>query len=277
MMTEIPKKYNLIIERGMYPEKVKNYTTTQKLPGIIDLRPKIGIMYDQGQLGSCTANALCYSFIYNDPTYQPSRLFLYYNERSLDQDIPDDAGSTLTQGINALIKFGVCSEQYWPYDITKFTNKPPTNAFTEALDHQIISSSRVLQTLSSLQGCLYSGQPFVVGILVYESFESQQVANTGYVPMPNVNKEQLLGGHAVICVGYNTTKKVWIMKNSWGSGWGDRGYFYLPYNYLLSNTLASDIWKITKVEIVKTNTKKIVKRKINESIKHLKQHSKYYK
>ena len=270
------KKYNLIIERGMYPEKIKNFSVSKQLSATVDLRPKINIMYDQGQLGSCTANALCYSFLYNDPTFQPSRLFLYYNERSLDNDIPDDAGSTLTQGINALTRYGVCSESSWPYNISKFTNKPPLSIYNEALDHQIISSSRVLQTLSSLQGCLYTGQPFVVGILVYESFESQQVANTGYVQMPNVNKEQLLGGHAVICVGYNNTKKVWIMKNSWGSGWGDKGYFYLPYNYLLNNILSSDIWKITKVEIVKTNTKKIVQIKMNESIKHMKQYSKYY-
>jgi len=269
-------KLNLKIERGMYPEKVKNFTVGAKVRTIIDLRPKIKLMYDQGNLGSCTANALCYCFINNDPTFQPSRLFLYYNERALDNNILDDAGSTLTQGINALIMYGVCSEQLWAYDISKFTVKPPTNAYTEALDHQIISSSRVFQSLSSLQGCLSSGQPFVVGILIYSSFVTNAVAKTGNVPMPNIQKEELLGGHAVTCVGYNDTRKVWIMKNSWGSGWGDNGYFYLPYNYLLRFGLSGDIWKITKVEVVITNKKKFVQMKMNESIKHLQGNSKYY-
>jgi len=266
----------------MYPEKVKNFSVnlsvTPKLPSTVDLRSKIGIMYDQGQLGSCTANALCYSFVLNDTSgFKPSRLFLYYNERALDNSIPDDAGSTLTQGIKALIKYGVSSETLWPYDISKFTTRPLTSAYTEALNHQVISASRVLQSSASMKGCLYSGQPFVVGILVYSSFESQTVARTGYVPMPNTLREQVLGGHAIICVGYNDAKKVWIMKNSWGSGWGDKGYFYLPYNYLLSSGLSGDMWKITKVEIVTPNIKKIVQMKANENIKHLKQHSKFYK
>ena len=270
-------KYNLKFERGMYPEKLKNFAVKATLPGSVDLRSKINIMYDQGQLGSCTANALCYSYKLNDPTFQPSRLFLYYNERALDGDILDDAGSTLTQGINALIKYGVCSEAIWPYNIAKFTNKPPTNAFTEGLLHQVVSASRVLQTADSMKGCLYSGQPFVLGILVYSSFQTQQVANTGYVPMPNTLRERLLGGHAIICVGYNDTKKVWIMKNSWGSNWGDNGYFYLPYDYLLSKKLAGDMWKITKVEIVIENKKKYVQLKMNESIKHLQNHINYYR
>ena len=269
-------KLNLKIERGMYPEKVKNFTNKSKTLNIVDLRPKINVMYDQGELGSCTANALCYSFINNDPSFKPSRLFLYYNSRALDNNISEDAGSTLTQGINALKIYGVCSEQLWSYNISNFTIKPPTNAYAQALDHQIISSSRVLQTLSSLQGCLTSGQPFVVGILVYSSFVSNAVAKTGNVPMPNVSKEQFLGGHAVVCVGYNDTKKVWIMKNSWGSGWGDNGYFYLPYNYLLRFGLSGDIWKITKVEIVIPNKKKFVQLKMNESIKHKQNYNKYY-
>ena len=123
------KKYSLIVERGTFPEKVKDYSivSTNKLSApylkSIDLRNKLPVVYDQGNLGSCTANALCYSFIYNDYTHNPSRLFLYYNERMLDKNILNDAGSTLTQGINALIRYGVCSEQYCPYIISNFTKK----------------------------------------------------------------------------------------------------------------------------------------------------------
>jgi len=262
-------KYNLKIESGMHPEKVINCSISNTLPYGIDLRNRINITYDQGNLGSCTANALCYSFIYNDPNYDPSRLFLYYNERVLDKDIPDDAGSTLTQGINALTKYGVCSEKSCPYIISNFTIKPSITAYKEGLLHTVISSARVLQTMDSLKGCLYYGLPFVVGILVYSSFESDVVTNTGYVPLPNVKTEQLLGGHAVICVGYNDVKKVWIMKNSWGSGWGDKGYFYLPYNYLLDSTLSGDVWKIKQVKVLPNKIKKIINQ-INQNAKHLK-------
>jgi len=94
---------------------------------------------------------------------------------------------------------------------------------------------------------LNSGAPFVVGIAVYASFESANVAATGYVPMPDVNNEQFLGGHAIVCVGYNDAKQVWIMRNSWGNSWGANGYFYLPYAYLLDSNLSSDLWNITKM------------------------------
>jgi len=268
-------KYNLKVESGMHPDKVVNFAKPALLgksvtvqPTIVDLRNKINIIYDQGQLGSCTANALCYSFIYNDYTHNPSRLFLYYNERMLDKNILNDAGSTLTQGINALIRYGVCSEQYCPYIISNFTKKPSSVAYTDGLKHTVLGSSRVLQTLDSLKGCLIAGYPFVVGIYVYSSFESDVVTNTGYVPLPNVNTEQLLGGHAVICVGYNDTNKVWIMRNSWGPNWGDRGNFYLPYNYLLNTSLSGDVWKITQVKVLPKNVK-IKINQINQNTKHL--------
>ena len=288
-------KLNLKVESGMHPEKIVDFTKKVLLkipykalsklssksisylskasasPKSIDLRKKIGVMYDQGQLGSCTANSLCSSFILNDPTYNPSRLFLYYNTRMLDNNIPNDDGSTLTQGINALIRYGVCSESNCPYIISKFAIKPLTVAYTEGLKHQVISASRVLQTLDSLKGCLISGKPFVVGIHVYNSFMSNTVARTGNVPIPNINTEELLGGHAIICIGYNDTKKVWIMKNSWGPNWGDKGYFYLPYSYLTNTSLSGDVWKINQVEVLPKNIK-IKVSKILESSKHLKKY-----
>jgi C1A family cysteine protease len=266
-MTTDPTKYSLIIERGTFPEKVTDFSLSTPLPGSVDLRSKLKIIYDQGNLGSCTANALCCSFVYDDSKYTPSRLFLYYNERMLDKDVSHDVGSTLTQGINALEKYGVCQESTWPYIINKFAIKPPVNAYTEGVQHQVLSAKRVQQTMSSMKGCLNSGFPFVLGIEIYSSFESQVVTNTGYVPMPNTEKEQLLGGHAVICVGYNDAKGVWIMQNSWGILWGDKGYFYLPYNYLLSSTLAGDMWQITKVRVLNT-PQKIMINKINEVTKY---------
>jgi C1A family cysteine protease len=264
-------KYPLRVEYGMMPEKIKNYSITTQIKTEIDLRLKFPVTYDQGNIGSCTANALCYNFIYNDNTFVPSRLFLYYNSRMLDKTINYDIGSTLTQGVVALQKYGVCSDTVWPYITSKYTNKPPTNAYTEGLNHQILESSRVQQTITSMKGCLISGYPFVVGILIYSSFEKVTVTTTGYVSMPNPSKEKILGGHAVICVGYNDNKGVWIMKNSWGSRWGDKGHFYLPYNYLLSNKLAGDMWTIRKVETISPSKKVMVYKKL-EATKFLKKY-----
>jgi len=272
------QKYSLIIEQGACPEKVKDYTllssnrTSASSLKVVDLRNKLPVVYDQGSLGSCTANALCYCFDYIDDTsFYPSRLFLYYNVRLLDKSVNQDAGSTLTQGINALEKYGVCNENLHPYIISRFKNKPTSNAYLDGSKHTVLSSNRVLQTISSIKGCLARNLPFVTGIMIYTSFESIQVAKTGYVPMPNTTKEQFLGGHAVTCVGYDDNKRVWIMKNSWGVNWGDRGYFYLPYDYLLSNTLSGDMWQITQIRVLSKPQKVVVNRKL-ESTKHLKRY-----
>lgn len=219
----------------------------------IDLRGKCPPVYDQLQLGSCTANALVASFQFDDPTWMGSRLFLYYNERFLDRDVPVDGGSSLSTGINSLTKTGVCSELQWPYDCKKFATSPPSSCYKSALRHCSISSAHVKQDETSIKEALFDGHPIVVAFQVYTSFESDHVAATGMVPMP-LASEKCLGGHAVICVGFDDSLKCWIMRNSWGVGWGDKGYFYMPYEYLTEDNLASDLWIITKVNIVPAPT-----------------------
>jgi C1A family cysteine protease len=243
------KKFNLLIKR-IDPRHLKPtpYNPQPSLPTIIDLRSKFPPVFDQGQLGSCTANALCGLIAYDDPLLIGSRLFLYYNERKLENDIPDDAGALLSDGIQCLLNYGICSESEWPYDINQFATKPPNSCYTDALNHKALNVTNINNTELSMKNALFSGYPFVVGIAVYASFETQTVANTGLVPMPTIN-DQLLGGHAVVCVGYNDNKKHWIMRNSWGSSWGDNGYFYLPYNYLLDSKLSSDLWCINKMQL----------------------------
>ena len=242
------RKYTLTVERGVAPERVKNFSIRYRTAPKVDLRSKIKIMYDQGNIGSCTANALCYAYVFNASTFSPSRLFLYYNERVLDGgDYTIDDGSTLSQGINALETYGVCKESSWAYITNNIAVKPTKQAYDEGIKNEVLMASRVLQTMDSMKGCLISGYPFVVGFEVYSSFESSAVATTGRVPMPNTATEQLLGGHACICLGYDDSKNVWIMQNSWGTGWGDKGYFYLPYAYLTSPSLAGDMWRILKV------------------------------
>ena len=221
-----------------------------KLPAKVDLRPHCPPIYDQGQLGSCTGNAIAAAVQFDrkkagqTPDFAPSRLFIYYNERVMENTVATDSGAMIRDGIKCVAKLGACPETpLWPYDIAKFAKKPPAKAFTEARKHLGASYSRLLNTLSQLKGCLASGYPFVFGFSVYESFESPEVAKTGIMPMPQSTEKQL-GGHAVLAVGYDDTQQRFIIRNSWGTGWGMKGYFTMPYAYLTDSNLADDIWTI---------------------------------
>jgi C1A family cysteine protease len=220
-------------------------------PDKIDLRSTCPPIVDQLALGSCTSNAfvgtLGYLMIKDKVKFAPmSRLFLYYNERVIENSVMSDAGAMLRDGIKTLVRQGICTETSWPYDITKFANKPTKSCYVEALTHQVLSYTRII-TLDDMLSCLSSGFPFVCGISVYESFESDVVAKTGVVPMPSQN-EALLGGHAVVCVGYDNTNKIFMMRNSWGTGWGMQGYFTIPFDYMLR--YSNDMWSIRRGELM---------------------------
>jgi C1A family cysteine protease len=223
-----------------------------KLPKKVDLRSKMPAVYDQGQLGSCTANAIGAAFEFGQAKqgqkdFMPSRLFIYYNERAMEGTVDTDSGAMIRDGMKSVAKVGVCTETTWPYDIPKFTEKPPKKAYDEATKHQALVYRRVLPNLHQMQGCLASGYPFVFGFSVYESFMSPEVAKTGEVPLPP-RGEQLIGGHAVVAVGYDDAIQRFIVRNSWGDGWGIKGYCTMPYGYLTDPQLARDFWAIYTVE-----------------------------
>lgn len=249
MTTPIRRIYNVFVKR--LPEtqlKYKDIPLLPTLPPSVDLRSKCAPIYDQGELGSCTANAIsaCYAYD-NKNVFIPSRLFIYYNERKLEGTISEDSGAFISDGIKTLKTYGVCPEPMWPYDITKFTKAPTTSCYKNALTHKALSCTNIKQNLTAMKNSLASGFPFVVGIAVYSSFETAEVAKSGVVPLPNTSTEDLLGGHAILCVGYDDSKSVWIMRNSWGTSWGNKGYFTLPYHYLLDADLSSELWNITKI------------------------------
>lgn len=225
------------------------------LPPMIDLRPNDPSIYDQGQLGSCTANAIAAAIEHNlknqnKKIFTPSRLFIYYNERVMEGTVKYDNGAYIRDGIKSVNTLGVCHETTWKYDISKFKRKPIKTAFNSALKNKTILYQRINQSLYDMKYCLYTGFPIVIGFSVYTSFETNNVATTGIVPMPGTN-EQLLGGHAVLVVGYDENRQVWICRNSWSDKWGDKGYFYLPYNYLLNSNLSDDFWTIQSLSTVK--------------------------
>jgi len=213
-----------------------------------DLRAQCPLVYDQGMLGSCTANAIGAAIEFDRLKQQlsdfvPSRLFIYYNERVIEGTVNSDSGAQIRDGIKSVASDGVCPEPEWPYDISMFTQKPPPQAYKDALEDRAVSYLSLIQDPNQMKGCLASGYPFVFGFTVYESFETEAVARTGHVPMPSFG-ERAVGGHAVVAVGYEDAHQRFIVRNSWGTGWGMDGYFTMPYAYLIQPGLSSDFWTI---------------------------------
>ncbi len=222
------------------------------IPDKVDLSSQCPPVYDQLQLGSCTANAIGAAIEFDQMKQQqqpfiPSRLFIYYNERVIENTVASDAGAQIRDGIKSVNQAGAPAEADWPYDITKFSTKPPAKAYTDAKKHLVTLYQRLIQELNTMQGCLASGYPFVFGFTCYESFEGPDVAKTGILPMPKSN-EKTVGGHAVLCVGYDDADRTFLVRNSWGAGWGLKGYFKIPYAYLTSARLANDMWTIRSVQ-----------------------------
>jgi C1A family cysteine protease len=223
-----------------------------KLPPSADLRPTCPPVYDQGQLGSCTANGIAAAIQFDrmkqklTPNFNPSRLFIYYNERVIEHTVASDSGAQIRDGIKSVAQQGDCPETEWPYNIANFAQKPPAKCYTDAVNYKAVQYQRVLQNVNQMKGCLASGYPFVFGFTVYDSFESTQVAQTGVVPMP-ATTEKVLGGHCVVAVGYDDAQQRFIVRNSWGTGWGMQGYCTMPYAYLTDPNLTSDLWTIRLV------------------------------
>jgi len=224
---------------------------SEDIPESMDLRSLCPPIYDQGNLGSCTANAIAGAFEFdlirqNLSVFTPSRLFIYYNERVIEGTISTDSGAYLRDGIKSLANQGVCNETEWPYIINEFIQKPFQSCYDEAQKNIISQYQRLDRSLDQMKACLADGSPFIFGFAVYQNFESAEVARTGILNLPNVG-ESLIGGHAVVAVGYDDLSRRFIARNSWRDTWGMQGYFTLPYDYLLDENLADDFWTIKSV------------------------------
>jgi C1A family cysteine protease len=231
-----------------FPE-IANYNSK------IDLREtkKMPEIYNQANLGSCTANALCAAFEYEqkrqfkDYDFFPSRLFLYYNERVIEGSVEYDSGSRIRDGIKVINKLGICSESECVYNPLNYAIRPSVKAYLDAQKHKSIKYKRVNKYLNSIKSALTLRYPISFGFTVYESFEDPEgVEMTGQMVLPKKN-EKVLGGHAVLLCGYDDNTEQFLVRNSWGKEWGNDGYFYMPYSYLLSSN-CSDFWVIEKVK-----------------------------
>jgi len=227
---------------------------------IIDLRPdECFPIFDQGHLGSCTANALAAAFhftlhkmtveeIEDFRDFTPSRLFIYYNERLLEGSEDRDSGAYIRDGIKVMNKIGVCPEKSWKYDDQNdfFAQEPDWTCYELAKSCKVVGYARVAQDITQMKMCIRNGYPFVFGFVVLQSFQTEEVAKTGKMVMPQPDDQQM-GGHAVCAVGYDDFQECIIVRNSWGEAWGDKGYFYMPYAYICDPDLAHDFWAINWV------------------------------
>jgi C1A family cysteine protease len=254
IMNNTIHKYGWVKDLPDQRDYIYKIVTPVKLPPMVDLRSGLSPVYDQGELGSCTANAISAHLDFDrkkqgEQFISPSRLFIYYNERKDQGTVCSDSGATIRESIKTVVKAGACPEADWPYDTNQFTHKPTKQCYTDAVKYEGLTYQSIPRNVSIMQQCLAGGLPFVIGISVYDSFESSAVSKSGIVPMP-ANSEQLLGGHAVLVVGYTIKNKApyWIVRNSWGESWGDKGYFYLPQKYLLDANLSSDFWVLQTVK-----------------------------
>lgn len=232
--------------------KFTHISGTQQLPSKVDLHANCPPVYDQGELGSCTANALAAAVDFERnrqklPFIAPSRLFVYYNERVIEGTVEQDSGATLRDGMKTIATQGVCPETMWPYRIDQFVQKPAASCYLAAAQHKAVQYSRLSQDVVSMKSCLAAGFPFTFGFTVYQSFETDAVAKTGKVPMPGIT-EKALGGHAVLAVGYSDASQRFLVRNSWGPNWGINGHFTIPYEYLTNPDLTDDLWTVRLVK-----------------------------
>lgn len=261
-MSSFKRFYNVVIQRLQTEnEHILSYTADPTLPIQLDLSKNMDLIYQQGSIGSCTAQALAWALRYKNRNFQASRLFLYYYSRLFDYREGDntpmiDDGTTLIQGVNVLRQKGICPENKYPYRTWLYWMKPPASLNKIASRNRVLRYGIVQQNIDSMKAVLNQGMPFVFGFLVYSSFENRSVDQTGIIPMPNTSTERILGGHAVVAVGYDDDKRLIKFANSWGREWGENGYGYIPYDYVLNPRLTDDFWVIYDVLFSGNNRRK---------------------
>jgi C1A family cysteine protease len=220
------------------------------LPAAFDLRESphgFPPIYDQSWLESCTASSIVALLAYDirrrtpDRDFEPSRMFLYYNER--ERFGAETNAIAVRNCIDVLATLGVCREADWPYDPSLFRTRPSERAYASALDHRGCEGMRLERDLDKLKASLVDGDPFVCGLVVHNSAFGPHVRRTGVIPVPGPRDPRLCG-HAIAVIGYDDAKQWFIFRNSLGQSWGDAGYGYLPYDHVTDPSRTTVFWMV---------------------------------
>ena len=242
------------------PAAARRFTSAHagvsKLPAKVDLRPQMTAVEDQGQTNSCAANATAGAYEYlvkrhfGEEAYDVSRMFIYYNARKLEADTVEDQGTALSDVISGLREHGACSEETWPFDPENVNTEPGEEAYDEASQFLIEDTEIVPVDLTAWKTAIAAGNPIIFGIQLYDSFDRQR--RPGLVPMPTSKEASRSshGAHAMLCVGYSDPDEMFIVRNSWGPSWGDKGYCYIPYRYMMDERHnLGDSWILKRIEM----------------------------
>jgi C1A family cysteine protease len=224
-------------------------TATVKLPDELDYRKLMPVVEDQGIYSSCVANALTTALeflqkkkVENDR----SRMFVYYNARLIDHLERQDDGCVIRSAIKSVVDSGVCSEYVWPYINKNLMQTPSENSYKRAKRSLLSDYYRIeLGDIDDIKAALVEGYPVVFGIILYKSFLNP---NKGIIPMPSTVNDYYIGRHAMVICGFTDTH--FIVQNSWGRKWGDKGYCYMSFEYISKYTElgGSDYWVVRKME-----------------------------
>lgn len=216
------------------------------LPPGVDLRQWMPSVEDEGALATCTASALAGAVEYlvaraSGRHVDVSRMFLYYNQRLWANRVQQDQGGSLRDGIRVLHRLGVPAERDWPFSLDLLAVAPPARVYEAARRHRVVGYHRVPLDLDSIRGCLAGGIPIAFGTHIWRSFTA--VGIEGLIPLPRVG-DSPEGRHALLLVGYSDREQLVIVRNSWGTDWGNQGYGYLPYKYLLNPAWTHTLWAV---------------------------------
>jgi C1A family cysteine protease len=223
-------------------------SSNNPLRDVVDLRPWASPVENQLHLGSCVGQAVvgAYELLIkknNSTDFEDlSKLFVYYNARLIEGHVDEDDGAYVRDAVKAVYTYGICAEKLWPYDTSLFSVSPTINSYEDAKLRTIKNYYKV-NGLNNILDALNRDYPIVASMHVYSNFNNIEYSKDFILTMPSA-ADDLIGGHALVLVGYDLNKKLVLCRNSFGEHWCMNGYFWVPFDYISMNFIDNWIFDI---------------------------------